>query len=91
MIVEYDKKYINSIKKLRDKIAIKRLNIVVEKLKKAQELSDVPNVIPIVGYPGQYRIRIGDYRLLIEHWLGEITILLIEYSKRNEKTYRKYK
>ena len=91
MIVVYTDEFNNSVKKLRDKIAIKRLNIVIEKLKNAKHFSEISNVIPIAGYIGQYRIRIGDYRLLVEYWAGEITILLLEYRKRNEKTYKKYR
>ena len=91
MIVVYTDEFNISVKKLTDKIAIKRLNIIVEKLKNAKELSEVPNVLAIVGYPDRYRIRTGDYRLIVKYRSFEITILLLEYRKRNEKTYKKYK
>ena len=42
MIVVYTDEFNISVKKLTDKIAIKRLNIIVEKLKNAKELSEIP-------------------------------------------------
>jgi len=91
MIVGYSKDFDKNIDKLTDKIAKKRLEILIEKLKKADSLREISNVISIKNYPEIYRIRTGDYRLFVEYIDREITILLLEYSKRNEKTYRQYK
>ena len=90
MIVEYADSFDKSVKKLKDKIAIKRLLALVEKLEKATNLYEVSNVAPIENSPFTYRIRTGDYRLVVEYRDGEITILLIEYLKRDENTYKKY-
>ena len=90
MIVEYTDSFDKSVKKLKDKIAIKRLLTLVEKLEKATNLYEVSNVVPIENSPFTYRIRTGDYRLVVEYRDGEITILLIEYLKRDENTYKKY-
>jgi len=90
MIVEYAEDFDKSVKKIKDKIAIKRLVVLIKKLKSANNLKEISNVDPITNYPFMYRIRTGDYRLLVEYYDGAITILLLEYIRRNEKTYRSY-
>jgi mRNA-degrading endonuclease RelE of RelBE toxin-antitoxin system len=90
MKVEYAEDFDKSLKKIKDKIALKRLHVLIEKLKRAQNLSEISNVMAITNYPGRYRIRTGDYRLIVSYWMGEIKILLIEYLKRDDNTYRKY-
>ena len=49
MIVERTKEFEQSVKKLRDKIAIERLNFLLEKLKKANNLKEISNVEPMSG------------------------------------------
>ena len=88
MKVGYSEDFDKKIDKLKDNLAKKRLNLLIEKLKKAATLWEIPHVVPIEGVMGLYRIRTGKYRLIVEYWNGEIVILLIDYRKRNEKTYR---
>jgi mRNA-degrading endonuclease RelE of RelBE toxin-antitoxin system len=90
MIINYGKDFDKSIKRIKDKIAIKRLLVLVEKLENAKSLKEISNVIQMANNPFLYRIRTGDYRLLVEYIDGNITILLIEYLKRDDNTYRKY-
>jgi len=90
MKIDYSKEFDKSVDKLKDKIAIKRLNILIAKLEAANSLKEIANVKSMENYPFIYRIRTGDYRLLVEYYDGAITILLLEYAKRNEKTYRNY-
>jgi len=90
MIVIPSKDFDKSVRKINDKIARKRLDILIEKLEKAESLNEISNVKALVNSPFLYRIRTGDYRLIVEYYDGEITILLIEYLKRDENTYRKY-
>ena len=90
MIVKYADEFDKSLRKVKDKIAIKRLLVLIEKLEEAQSLKEISNVKAISNYPGRYRIRTGDYRLIVSYWTGEITILLIEYLKRDDNTYRNY-
>ena len=89
MIVEYTKALEKKVRKMTDKIAVKRLLDLVILLKKAKSLKEIPNVLPIKGAPGLFRITTGDYRLIIEPVKSKIMIiLLIDYRKRNEKTYK---
>jgi mRNA-degrading endonuclease RelE of RelBE toxin-antitoxin system len=90
MNIEHSEIFDKSVKKIKDKIALKRLKKIIEELKEANSLKDISNVVPIANHPFIYRIRRGDYRLIVEYKDGEITILLIEYLKRDDNTYRKY-
>jgi len=90
MLVNYAEDFNKSIKRIKDKVAFRRLDVLIEKLKKAKDLSEVSNVKAISNYPGRYRIRTGDYRLIVKYWTGEITILLIEFLKRDDNTYKDY-
>ena len=91
MILEYSKDFDKSIKKITDKIALKNLYKLIEKLENAQSLDEISNVVPIINYPKLYRIASGDFRLIVRYIKGNIEIALIEYLRRNEKTYRNYK
>jgi mRNA-degrading endonuclease RelE of RelBE toxin-antitoxin system len=88
MKVEYTKDFDKKIDKINDDLAKKRLNLLIEKLKKATTLWEIPHVVPVESAVGLYRIRTGDYRLFVEYWNGKIVVLLIDYRKRNEKTYK---
>ena len=90
MKVEYADKFDKSLKKIKDKIALKRLDILIEKLKAATSLKEISNVKAMADNIFLYRIRTGDYRLIVEYIDGNITILLIEYLKRDDNAYRKY-
>jgi len=90
MIIIPAKDFYKSVEKIKDKIARKRLNVLIEKLEKATNLKEISNVISMANNPFLYRIRTGDYRLVVEYRDGEITILLIEYLKRDDNTYKKY-
>jgi mRNA-degrading endonuclease RelE of RelBE toxin-antitoxin system len=90
MIVIPSKDFDKSVKKIKDKIARKRLDEVIKKLEAANSLKEITSVIPIVNHTFLYRIRTGDYRLVVAYHEGEITILLIEYLKRDDNTYKDY-
>ncbi|MDR2972809.1 MAG: hypothetical protein LBU83_12935 [Bacteroidales bacterium] len=91
MIIKYSDEFNKSIKKLTDKIAIKRLLELVGKLENAKSLDEISNVEPVTNNPSIFRIRTGDFRLIVKYVSGSIEILLVEYLRRNEKTYKKYK
>ena len=89
MRVKYTKLFEKTVEKLKDKSAIDRLDALIKSLKQASSLNEIPHVIPIENAPNHYRIKTGNYRLIIERLKnGEIVILLIDYRRRNEKTYR---
>ena len=83
------KEFTKTVSKITDKIAKKRLDELTTKLEAAKSLSEIPNVTPLKRIHGFFRISTGDYRLLVKQLKsGEIIILLLDYKRRNEKTYR---
>jgi len=90
MIVDPTKEFEKSVEKIKDKIARERLDKLIKKLEEANNLKEISNVESIAGYPFIYRIRTGDYRLIVKYIDGALIILLLEYAKRNEKTYKNY-
>ena len=78
-----------TVSKITDKIAKKRLDELILKLETAKSLSEISNVVSLKGMSGLFRITTGDFRLLIKQIKnGDIIIILIDYRRRNEKTYK---
>jgi mRNA-degrading endonuclease RelE of RelBE toxin-antitoxin system len=83
------KEFNKTVSKITDKIAKKRLLELIVKLEAAEFLSEIPHVLPVENAENLYRITTGDYRLLIKQLKNEeIIILLVDYRRRNEKTYK---
>jgi len=84
------KEFNKTVSKITDKIAKKRLDELIVKLETATSLSEISNVIPLKGIFGLFRITTGDFRLLIKQIKnGDIIIVLVDYRRRNEKTYKR--
>jgi len=89
MKLKHTTSFLKTVDKLKDKDAIDRLDNLIKTLKEVRSLSEMPNIISIENAPNFYRIKTGNYRLIVEQLKnGEIIILLIDYRRRNEKTYR---
>jgi len=88
MIVFFSKEFEKSFDKLKDNNIKIRLQKVIDTLETVSGLNDIPNVKAITNYANLYRIRVGDYRLLISHKRNTIEILLLDFLKRDEKTYK---
>ena len=83
------REFTKTVSKITDKIAKKRLSELILKLESAKSLNEISNVIPLKGTFGLFRITTGDFRLLVKQIKnGEIIILLVDYRRRNEKTYK---
>jgi len=87
MIVLLAASYIDAIEKITDTSVIRKADNAFEKLKVANSLDDVANVIkPMHGYPGLYRLRFGDFRIGFR-LIDKNTIKLV-YIKHRSKFYR---
>ena len=65
----------------------KRLLEKIQELKRIDSLFDTKKIKKIVGYPGYYRIKIGDYRLGLK--LTGDTLELIRFLHRKD-IYRRF-
>jgi len=66
MIVEFDKSFERSLKKVHDQVVLRRLKLLILKAERSTGLKQIPNIRKITGYSSYYRVRIGDYRVGIE-------------------------
>jgi len=89
MILIPTKEFNKTVSKITDVFAKKRLEELTLRLEAAESLSEISNVIPLKRRQGLFRIKTGDFRLLVKQIKnGEIIILLVDYRRRNEKTYK---
>ena len=88
MNILYAKRFSKDLYAIRHESNIKkRLSDLIGQIKQADNLSSISGVKIIEGYPGYYRIRIGDYRLGVK--LTENTIEMIRFLHRKE-IYRRF-
>lgn len=62
MKVLFDESFEKSIRKIKDKGILKRINKTITKLEEENELEMITNVKKLKGFNTYYRIKIGDYR-----------------------------
>lgn len=64
MKVIYRQLFLKDLKKLKKTDLYDRVyDLAFTTLPELATLQDIPNIKAMVGYPGYYRIRLGDYRL----------------------------
>ncbi len=64
MKVVYRQLFLKDLKKLKKTDLYDRIHdLAFNTLPELAKLQDIPNIKAMVGYPGHYRIRLGDYRL----------------------------
>ncbi len=67
MEIEYRQSFLKDLKNLRGTEVYARVyELTFTELSEVKNLQDVVNVKALKGYPGRYRIRMGDYRIGIE-------------------------
>jgi len=88
MNILYTKSFSKDIDTIRHESKIKeRLLALIGKLKNADTISDLSDVKKMEGYPGYFRIRVGDYRRGIK--VAEKNIEMIRFLHRKE-IYRRF-
>ena len=88
MNILYAKRFSKDIDAIRHETKIKkRLLDLVGQIKKVDILSDISGVKKIEGYPGYFRIRIGDYRLGLK--VTGNSVEMIRFLHRKE-IYRRF-
>lgn len=87
MRVEYHNSFERDIRRIKDRAILGRVKAVIIELESIEALEGYSNVKAMKGYPGYFRIRIGDYRLGLKQ--TEIGVRLIRFLSRGE-IYRKF-
>ncbi len=82
MIVEFDRSFLKSLRKLKEIQMRERVEQLILTLEQADSLSKISGVKKIVGHQRYYRIRLGDYRLGLEKIdLDTIRLIVIAHRK----------
>lgn len=84
MRIKISQKASKQFKKLSklDAIAISR------KIRHIPELLDSNRVVFLVSYPGLFRVRVGDYRIVVVEKSGDCTVVLIAHRREVYKVLR---
>jgi mRNA interferase RelE/StbE len=95
MKVEYSRQFEKAAYLLTGKYK-ESLKKIISDVKTAKSIADVPGCSKLVSFKQSYRIRMGDYRLILLHKIENDTIifeLLVSrveiYNKENEKLLRR--
>jgi mRNA interferase RelE/StbE len=83
MIVEFDKSFEKSLKKIHDPGILHRLARIIVQFENSPSLTAFQNVKKLTGYSSYYRIRIGDYRVGFES-IDKNTIRFIIIAHRKD-------
>ena len=77
---EFSKDFDKQTARIKDRSLINRVGKVINRVVESDSLKEIPNLIPITGHPGYFRVRIGDYRLGIS--LEGNTVWFLFFGKR---------
>lgn len=88
MICKTSVNFEKAILKIHDKTLRGRIEKIIVKINSCKSIHEVSNLIPIVGAPGYFRIRLSDYRIGI--FVEDNTVLFCFFGKRDESTYKKF-
>jgi len=72
MKVLFEKSFGRDLKKIKDKRLLKQVQETIDQVEIAASIGDVSNVKKMQGFDAYYRIRVGDYRIGIEMFEGQV-------------------
>ncbi len=82
MLLRYERKFLKELTGIRDAHIKKQIEIVLERLEEAEDLSDIAQVKAMKGKAQYYRIRTGDYRIGVK--LEEKALVLLRVAHRKD-------
>lgn len=81
----FEIKYAKSVKKDLSKIDKKYLKIIKTAIQSLIEFPDIANIKKLSAHPlADYRLKIGDYRVLFDVYHNEKTIFILKIGHRKE-------
>lgn len=87
MKTEYRQSFLKSLQKLKDQKAKNAVAGVIEAVKKAESLPEIPSLKKLNGYSHYYRIRMGAYR--IELSIQDEVVIFVLLAHRKD-IYKKF-
>lgn len=81
MQAAYEAAFLRDLKSVRSKKVRRQLQRVIDKIKRAAKLSDIPGLTKLHGHETFYRIRVGDYRIGIEIVRGTVIFVRVLHRR----------
>jgi mRNA interferase RelE/StbE len=82
MQIEYTKQFRDQYYSLRNDALRGKLSEVMQKVKNANTIREIPNLKKLTGYTSAYRIRMGTYRIGL-HIKGG-TVIFADFDHRKD-------
>jgi len=82
MQVAYESAFLRDIKRIQNTKVHRQLQRIIERVKSAPDLQEIPNLTKLRGYETFYRIRSGDYRVGIE--VVNDTVIFVRFLHRKD-------
>lgn len=87
MKTEYRQSFLKNIQKIKDQKVKDAVVKVIEAVKKAEFLPDIPNLKKLQGYKHYYRIRIGAYRIGVSIQDEAVIFVILSHRKDIYKNF----
>ncbi|GJM41773.1 MAG: toxin RelE [Ardenticatenaceae bacterium] len=87
MDVLFEASFAKDLKRVKDKQLLKRVHNILEQVKVANGLTDIPNMKKLQGYDSYFRLRLGEYRIGIE--VEGQTVVFVRILHRKD-IYRRF-
>jgi len=82
MKVAYEAAFLRDLKRVRSKKVRRRVQRVIEEVKRASAPHEIAGLMKLHGYETFYRIRVGDYRIGVE--IVDDTVIFVRFLHRRE-------
>ena len=83
MIVRIDKSFQKDVSKINDAKTKNAIVEIITDIQSAENIAAINKLKKLVGYKNMYRIRLGDFRIGLEHAVDN-EIILIRFLHRKE-------
>ena len=82
MNVRYLRFFLRDLERFKDKKTKQQVKAHIQKIKAAQQLSEITQLKKLKGHPCAYRIRIGNYRMGV--FIENDCVTFARFVKRND-------
>jgi mRNA interferase RelE/StbE len=82
MKVVFERSFLSDIRNTTDKSILSRLSKIIQVMKAAHSLDDIPNLKKLKGHPAAFRIKLNQYR--VGFFLENDMLILVRFRNRKD-------
>ncbi len=82
MQVLFERSFYRDLKRINNKKVRQQVGQIIEVVRQASSLDQIPHLVKLRGYTSFYRIRLGDYRLGLE--IEGDTVVFVRFLHRRD-------